>query len=226
MLPIFVCAVFCYASVPQLMTFTVQQGSAMDTRVGPISNIPTATLLLIPVILQMLLLAAYDRFFVPVARAISGYRSGITHLQRVAVGFATTALALLVAGAVEWKRKRSTRPVSVLWLGAQFLGLGAVDAFIFVGLLEFFNSEVSKGMKSLGTAVFWCIVGLASLLGSVLVQAVNRVTGWLKGNDLNQNYLDRYYWLLSFIGMAGFLTHLFLAKRYVYRQNPRINLLS
>ncbi|XP_068647583.1 protein NRT1/ PTR FAMILY 4.5-like [Aristolochia californica] len=233
MLPIFVCAVFGYMSIPQLITFTVQQGSTMDTKVGPV-EIPTASLLLIPVVLQMILLIAYDRFFVPSARNITGYRSGITHLQRVGVGFVATSVAAFLAGIVEWKRKQiaeahgiveiteSKVPMSVMWLGIQFLALGTTDAFMFVGLLEFFNSEVSRGMKSLGTAVFWCVIGLASFMGSLLVQLVNRQTGWLVGNNLNKNYLDRYYWLLAFIGTVAFLSYLYFAKRYVYRHNPHL----
>ncbi|XP_077229004.1 protein NRT1/ PTR FAMILY 4.5-like isoform X2 [Tasmannia lanceolata] len=238
MLPIFICAVFGYMPIPQLLLFTVQQGSTMNIKLGNI-HISPATLLVIPMIFQMILLVAYDQLFVPFARRITGFKTGITHLQRIGVGFISTSVATCVAAVIERKRKKIAEehgllesgtgvPMSVLWLGVQFLVMGITDVSTFVGLLEFFNSESSRGMKSLGTAIFWCIVGLAALMGSVLVHMVNRATkhgeggiGWLEGNNLNKNYLDRYYWLLSVLGLVGFLNYLYWARRYVYRQHPQ-----
>ncbi|KAL4193093.1 hypothetical protein AMTRI_Chr06g175240 [Amborella trichopoda] len=72
---------------------------------------------------------------------------------------------------------------SVFCLGFQFFVVGFSDAFTFVGLLELFNSQASKGMKSLAT-----ITGHSK--GDI---------GGLGGNNLNKNYLDRFYWLLAII---------------------------
>ncbi|XP_058094093.1 protein NRT1/ PTR FAMILY 4.6-like [Magnolia sinica] len=237
MLPIIISAVLGYLPIPQLMTLTVQQGSTMNTKIGSIDVSP-ATLLIIPIMFQMVILVTYDRLFVPFARRITGYKSGITNLQRVGVGFISTPLATCVAAIIERKRKKVAEehgltdsgtgvPMSVMWLLLQFFAVAINDAFSFVGLLEFFNGEASRGMKSMGTAIFWCVLGLSSLLGSSLVDIVNKTTkhgdgeiGWLEGNNLNKSHLDRFYWLLAALGLLGFFNHLFWAKRYVYRHSP------
>lgn len=237
MVPIFICAVFAYTPIPLLLSLSIQQGSTMNNKLGSMRISPT-TLIAIPLIFQMVILIAYDRVFVPFARKLTGYKHGVTHLQRIGVGFLAAPTTTVVAAVVEVKRKRIAQehglldsstglPMSVFWLVLQFLLLAVIDSSSFVGLLEFFNSEFSEGMKSLGTAVFWCILGLSSFMGTVMVEVVNGATrgdgrvGWLEGNNLNKNHLDRFYWLLSALGSVGFLTYLYCAKRYVYRKNPR-----
>ena len=66
--------------------------------------------------------------------------------------------------------------MSLFWLAPQFLLLGVSDVTSFTGLLEFFNTEVPRGMKSIATALFWCDLGLASLMATLLVEIVNMVT--------------------------------------------------
>ncbi|KAG9447098.1 hypothetical protein H6P81_013226 [Aristolochia fimbriata] len=235
MVPIFISTCFNYIPIPLLLTLTVQQGGTMNTNLGNL-RISPATLLIIPVTFQTVILVAYDRVFLPLARKLTGYKTGITHLQRIGIGFVASFIATSVAGAIERKRKSVAEekglvessaglPMSMFWLGLQFFFLGIIDASTFVGLLEFFNTEFSRGMKSLATAVFWCILGLSSFMGSVVVNVANDATkghergGWLEGNNLNRDHLDRFYWLLSVIGFLGFLNYLYWAKRYVYRQN-------
>ena len=240
MVPIFLIAVINYTPSILLFTFTVQQGNTMNTKVGKI-NISPATLFVIPITLQMVILAVYDKFFVPFARRITGYSSGITHFQRIGIGFVAITLASCVAAIIEGKRLKIVEengsedlgtgvPMSVLWLTAQFLFIGIADATAFVGLLEFFNSEASRGMKSLGTAIFWCMLGLASLMGTFIIDIVNKAsrhggeeTGWLEGATLNQSRLDLFYWLISALGVVSFLIYLYCARRYVYRRDLRIN---
>ncbi|XP_043695918.1 protein NRT1/ PTR FAMILY 4.6-like [Telopea speciosissima] len=237
MLPIFLSALFAYIPIPQLLTFTIQQGNTMNTTLGKI-NVSPVSLVTIPIFLQAIILIFYDRLFVPLASKFTGHRTGITHLQRIAVGYIVVSLAGVTAALIERKRKSIAEehglinlgtqvPMSVLWLGLQFFGIVIIDVFTYVGLLEFFNNEASRGMKSLGTAIFWCILGLASLLGSTLVELVNKYTrhgsgigeqGWLGGNNLNQNHLDRFYWLLAVLGLVGFLNYLFWATKYVHRK--------
>lgn len=239
MAPIYISSVICYMPISQLLTFTVEQGATMNTKLGSI-HISPATLLVIPIVFQAVILVIYDRLFVPFARRITGYRTGITQLQRVGFSFLTTPIATCVAAVIEKKRKRVAEehgliesgtevPMSVMWLLLQFFAVGLNDAFAFVGLLEFFNSEASRGMKSIGTAIFWCVFGLSSLLASLVVDITNKASrhgnggkGWLDGNNLNTGYLDRFYWLLSVIGFVGFLNYLFWAKKYVYRQPLKV----
>ncbi|XP_062185679.1 protein NRT1/ PTR FAMILY 4.3-like isoform X2 [Phragmites australis] len=227
MLPLFVSSMVGYVSNPILLTFTVQQGGMTNTKLGKI-HISPATLFIIPITFQTVMLAIYDRFIVPFMRRRTGYASGITHLQRISLGFASMILAPVIAAVVERKRKEAAVQMSLFWLTPQFFLLGLSDVTSFPGLLEFFNSEAPRGMKSIATALFWCEIGMSSLLATFMVQVVNRATrhgslgGWLEGTSLNNSHLDLFYWVVTIVGLLAFLNYLYWAKKYVYRHNPRI----
>ncbi|KAF0896843.1 hypothetical protein E2562_029355 [Oryza meyeriana var. granulata] len=241
MAPIFAAAILSYIPVPLILTLTVQQGNTMDTRLGAV-HISPATLFLIPTVFQMAILIFYDCIIVPPLRRLTGYVGGVTHLQRIGVGFIAAAMATAVAALVETRRKIAANesnladattgiPMSVFWLTPQFFLLGIVDVTSFVGLLEFFCSEASMGMKSIGSSIFYCILGVSAWLGSLLIQVTNRVTllggdaggtGWLDGANLNKGKLDRFYGLLCFIEVVALVIYVFLVRRYVYRNDQRV----
>ncbi|CAM0904042.1 unnamed protein product [Alopecurus aequalis] len=189
---------------------------------------PPATLFVIPSIFQMIMLAVYDQFIVPFLRKRTGYVSGITHLQRVGIGFASMLLASVIAAVVERKRKESVVQMSLFWLVPQVVLLGVSDVTSFTGLLEFFNSEAPRGMKTIATALFWCELGVASLMATLLVEIVNWATrhghqgGWLEGTSLDNSHLDLFYWVVAVVALLGFFNYLYWAKKYVYQHNPRI----
>lgn len=240
MVPIFVSSVLGCIPNSLLLTFTVQQGTTMNTRLGKI-HISPATLFVIPITFQMVMLVIYDRLIVPFLRRVTGYVCGITHLQRIGAGFVCTGLATCAAALVEKRRMRFVEenglqdadtgvPMTVFWLSVQFFFLGCFDVTAFVGLLEFFNSEAAKGMKSIGTALFWCVIGLSAFFATITVELANKASrhggdggrGWLEANNLNKSHLDRFYWLLCVMQLLAFLNFLYWARKYVYRQNLRI----
>ncbi|BAT13604.1 protein NRT1/ PTR FAMILY 4.5 [Oryza sativa Japonica Group] len=233
MVPIFLTAALGYMPVSVVLTFTVQQGNIMDTRMGAIRVSP-ATLFVIPTVFQLAILVVYDRAVVPALRRATGRVGGVTHLQRIGVGFVSSLASCAVAAAVEVKRRRlvasssSSAMMSVFWLTPQFFLLGVVDVTSFVGLLEFFSSEASDGMKSIGSSIFYCMLGMAAWLNTMLIELVNRVTrrrgggGWLDGANLNESRLDLFYWLVSGIELVAFMAYLLFAWRYVYRNDQRI----
>jgi len=227
-LPIFISSVIGYISNIILFTFTVQQGGLTNTKLGKI-HVSPATLFVIPITFQMLMLAVYDQFIVPFLRRRTGYSGGITHLQRIGIGFASMILACVIAAVVEKKRKEATVQMSLFMLAPQFFLLGVSDVTSFTGLLEFFNSEAPRGMKSIATALFWCDLGLASLMATFLVDAVNWATrrghhglGWLEGTSLNNSHLDLFYWVVAVVGLLGFVNYLYWANKYVYQNNQRV----
>ncbi|KAG2561746.1 hypothetical protein PVAP13_8KG155300 [Panicum virgatum] len=239
MVPIFLSAILGYIPVPLILNFTVQQGNTMDTRLGSI-HISPATLFVIPTVFQMVILVFYDRFIVPFLRKLTGYVGGVTHLQRIGIGFLSATVATGIAALVETKRRKvaednglmdatSGIPISVFWLTVQFFLLGIVDVTSFVGLLEFFYSEASMGMKSIGSSIFYCILGVSAWLGSLLIQLANRVTrhsdgtgGWLDGTNLNRGKLDRFYGLLAVLELVSLFIYMFFARRYVYRNDQKV----
>jgi dipeptide/tripeptide permease len=226
-LPLFLSSIIGYMPDIIVFTFTVQQGGMTDTRLGSI-NVSPATLFIIPTAFQMAMLAVYDRFLVPFLRRRTGLAGGVTHLQRVGVGFVSVTLSSVIAAVVEKKRKEDLeKKMSLFWLAPQFLLLGVSDVTSFTGLLEFFNSEAPRGMKSIATALFWCDLGLASLMATLLVEVVNVVTrrgqqgGWLEGASLDDGRLDLFYWVVAAVGTLGFVNYVYWAKKYTYQHDPR-----
>lgn len=84
-------------------------------------------------------------------------------------------------------------------------------------------------MKSVGSSIFYCILGVSAWLGSLLIQVANRVTrrddgtgGWLDGTNLNMGQLDSFYWLLAVLELVSLRVYMFFARRYVYRNKQRV----
>ena len=118
---------------------------------------------------------------------------------------------LLVARAVGGNT--ATLPISVFLLIPQFFLVGAGEAFIYTGQLDFFITQSPKGMKTMSTGLFLSTLSLGFFVSSFLVSVVKRVTGstdgqgWLADN-INYGRLDYFYGLvaiLSFINFAIFL---------------------
>ncbi|MFS8032444.1 putative proton-dependent oligopeptide transporter family [Helianthus anomalus] len=60
-------------------------------------------------------------------------------------------------------------------------------------------------------------------LSSITVKIMNRETtgvtkneGWLAGNNLNRNHLEKFYWLLAILSLINFIIYLFVATTYRY----------
>ncbi|XP_063944290.1 protein NRT1/ PTR FAMILY 4.5-like [Daucus carota subsp. sativus] len=240
MIPIFLCTIIMTLCLAQLQTFSIQQGTTMDTTITKSFNIPPASLPIFPVASLIILIPIYDVFFVPFARKFTGLPTGITHLQRVGVGLVLSCLSMAAAAILEAKRKRVARdnnmldaiptlqplPINVFWIMIQYFIFGIADMFTYVGLLEFFYSEAPKGLKSISTCFLWSSMALGYYLSTILVQILNAVTknitasgGWLAGNNINRNHLNLFYWLLSLMSLINFIVYQFVAKNYKYRSH-------
>ncbi|RDX63083.1 Protein NRT1/ PTR FAMILY 4.5, partial [Mucuna pruriens] len=228
MLPIIFSTIFMNTCLAQLQTFTIQQSTTMNTKIVGF-KVPGPSLPVIPLLFMFVLIPLYDRFFVPLARRITGIPTGIRHLQRIGIGLVLSAVSMAVAGFVETRRKSvaiqhnmvdSTEPlpISVFWLGFQYGIFGAADMFTLIGLLEFFYAESSAGMKSLSTAISWCSVAFGYFTSTVVVEVVNKVSGgWLASNNLNRDKLNYFYWMLSAISVVNFGFYLVCASWYRYK---------
>uniref|UniRef100_A0A804NM67 Protein NRT1/ PTR FAMILY 4.3 n=1 Tax=Zea mays TaxID=4577 RepID=A0A804NM67_MAIZE len=235
-LPIVACTVVTNTVLAQLQTFSVQQGSAMDTRLAPSSfRIPPASLQAIPYAMLLALVPAYELLLVPLARRLTGARAGIAPLQRIGVGLCLVALSMASAAAVERRRRDAAVPasggrrqqqLSVLWLVPQFFVFGLSELFTNVGLMEFFYEQASSTagtaahMQAFFMAFFYCSFSFGFYLSSVLVSLVNRATagggrpGWLGDNDLNKDRLDLFYWVLAALSVLNFFCYLLCARWY------------
>ncbi|OVA19130.1 Proton-dependent oligopeptide transporter family [Macleaya cordata] len=230
--PIFACTIIFNTILAQLQTFSVQQGSAMDTKLTKNFQIPPASLQSIPYIMLIFLVPLYETVFVPLARKITGKDSGISPLQRVGIGLFIATFSMISAALVENKRRKSAvnlhETLSIFWIAPQFLIFGISEMFTAVGLIEFFYKQSLAGMQSFLTAMTYCSYSFGFYLSSLLVSLVNKITsnssngsGWLSDNDLNKDRLDLFYWLLAALSLINFLNYLFWSKWYSY--NPSIS---
>ncbi|KAJ6812074.1 protein NRT1/ PTR FAMILY 4.5-like [Iris pallida] len=229
MIPIILSTVFMNVCLAQLQTFSIQQATTMDTKLTPDFHIPAASLSVIPLLFMVLLIPAYDRVFVPLARKLTGIPTGIRPLQRIGVGLVLSAASMAAAGVVETRRKSvavrhgmvdatAPLPTTVFWMGLQYGIFGMADMFTLTGMLEFFYAESSKGMKSLSTAVSMSSLAFGYFGSTVTVEVVNRASGgWLAGNNLNRDRLEYFYWLLAGLSVLNFGVYLACASWYRYK---------
>ncbi|KAM7266602.1 hypothetical protein ACFE04_004499 [Oxalis oulophora] len=229
MLPIILSTVFLNTCFSQLQTFSVNQGNTMDRDLFGF-EVPASSIPVIPLISTFIVIPIYEKIIVPIARKYTGVPTGIRSLQRIGVGLVLSAISMGVAGIIETRRKNiaieknmvnsnEALPYSVFWLAFQYAIFGAADMFSLVGLLDFFYSESSSGMRSFGTAISWCSLGLGYFVSTIMVDIVNTASGgWLASNNLNRNKLNYFYWLLAGISLLNFGFYLVCASWYKYKK--------
>ncbi|XP_010930551.2 protein NRT1/ PTR FAMILY 4.4 [Elaeis guineensis] len=223
-IPIFACTIIFNTVLAQLQTFSVQQGSAMNTQLTKSFHIPPASLQAIPYIILIVLVPIYEICFVPLARRLTGKESGITPLQRIGIGLCTVTFSMVAAALVEKKRREvaigTDELLSIFWIAPQFLIFGVSEMFTAVGLIEFFYKQSLGGMQSFLTAITYCSYSFGFFLSSLLVSLVNKITsssskgGWLSDNDLNKDRLDYFYWLLAALSLLNFFNYLYWSRWY------------
>ncbi|XP_047330948.1 protein NRT1/ PTR FAMILY 4.7-like [Impatiens glandulifera] len=229
-LPIFMSTIMLNCCLAQLSTFSIQQASTMNTMIGSF-KVPPASLPIFPVIFIMALAPIYNHVIVPLSRKLTKTETGITHLQRIGTGLFLSIMAMAIAARVEMKRKRVAEtsdtktplPITFLWISLQYLFLGSADLFSLAGMMEFFFTEAPFSMRSLATSLSWASLAMGYYLSSALVSAVNGVTSWLEGSDLNHYHLERFYWLMCILSVLNFFHYLLWACRYKYRLSSSIN---
>ena len=230
MMPILLSTILMNTCLAQLQTFSVQQGTIMNTLIGGL-HVPPASIPVIPLVFMSLLIPVYEFAFVPILRKVTGHPNGITHLQRVGVGLVLSAISMGIAGIIEVKRKHElihhNYRISLFWLAFHYAIFGIADMFTLVGLLEFFYKEAAAGMRSLSTSFSFLSLSIGYYLSSVFVELINLVTGklsksktktgWLEGNDMNTNHVERFYWFLAILSTLNFANYVFWAKWYKYK---------
>ncbi|KAF8019274.1 hypothetical protein BT93_G0063 [Corymbia citriodora subsp. variegata] len=221
-IPIFACTIIFNTILAQLQTFSVQQGSSMSTRLTRSFHIPPASLQAIPYLMLIFVVPLYDALFVPFARRFTGRDSGISPLQRIGIGLFLATFSMIAAALMERKRRDEAvgngRIISIFWITPQFLIFGLSEMLTAVGLIEFFYKQSSNGLQAFLTAITYCSYSFGFYFSSLLVSLVNKVTasngngGWLGQNDLNEDRLDLFYWLLAVLSFLNFLNYLFWSR--------------
>ncbi|KAK9289000.1 hypothetical protein L1049_017471 [Liquidambar formosana] len=230
MMPILLSTILMNTCLAQLQTFSVQQGTLMNTKIGKL-KVPPASIPVIPLVFMSVLIPVYEFAFVPILRKFTGHPNGITHLQRVGVGLVLSAISMGIAGIIEVKRRhelvRHNNRISLFWLSYHYAIFGIADMFTLVGLMEFFYSEAPAGMRSLSTSFSWLSLSIGYFLSTAFVELINLVTGkftkskkgWLEGRDMNKNHMELFYWFLAILSVLNFANYLFWAKWYKYKKD-------
>uniref|UniRef100_A0ACD5U481 Uncharacterized protein n=1 Tax=Avena sativa TaxID=4498 RepID=A0ACD5U481_AVESA len=218
----------------QAGTLFVKQAATLDRHFGGF-EVPPASLGAVVVLTMLICVALYDRIFVPAARRRTSNPRGVTLLQRIGAGLLLQVTTMGVTAAVESRRLGFARrhapdaagvlPLTIFVLLPQFVLMGASDALLLVGQIEFFYDQAPESMKSLGTALSLTAYGAGNILSSAVLSLVERVTGergtpWVI-NDLNASRLDYYYALLTVLAAMNFSVFLALSGRYMYRAESR-----
>ncbi|CAL4924184.1 unnamed protein product [Urochloa decumbens] len=221
MFPVWASMVLFFAVTAQMSSTFIEQGAAMDNRVGPFTVRP-ASLATFEIISVMVCIPTYDAVLVPLARRSTGKERGLSQLQRLGVGLALSVAGMVYAALVEARRLALARigtPMSIMWQAPAFAVLGAGEVFTTVGILEFFYDQSPGGMKSLGSALSQLTVGAGHYLNSALLGAVAAITasggkrGWIP-DDLDEGHLDYFFWLMAALGVVNLLHFLYCSMRY------------
>ncbi|KAJ1416015.1 Proton-dependent oligopeptide transporter family [Sesbania bispinosa] len=231
MLPIWATTIMFWTIHAQMTTFSVSQATTMDCRIGKSFKIPAASMTVFLIGTILLTVPFYDRFLAPLAKKVLKNPHGLSPLQRIGVGLVLSVLSMVAAAFIEIKRLRFARshgflndptakmPMSVFWLIPQFFFVGAGEAFMYMGQLDFFLRECPKGMKTMSTGLFLSTLSIGFFFSSLLVTIVNKMTGskpWIADN-LNQGRLYDFYWLLAILSAINVVIYLACAKWYVYK---------
>ncbi|CDP10713.1 unnamed protein product [Coffea canephora] len=217
------------------LTLFIKQATTLDRSIGQSYSIPAATLWIIISLSIVFCSIIYDRIFIPIARRITRYPSGIKMLQRIGIGMAISILNMVIVAAIEKKRLKTARdfglldipnaivPISFWWLAPQYLLSGLANVLIIVGMQEFFYDQVPTELRCSGLSFSYRAIGIGDFLSSFLVSLIDKITSqggresWFSDN-LNQAHVDYFYWLLAGIGVVGLIPFVCLAKSYIYRE--------
>ncbi|CAM8911492.1 unnamed protein product [Rhodiola kirilowii] len=226
LLPIWATTIIFWTTYAQMITFSVEQAATMERTFSGF-QIPAGSLTVFFVAAILITLAMYDRLIMPFWIKYKG-KPGFTCLQKIGLGLVLSVIGMAAAAIVEKKRLSvasslpnapPTLPISVFLLIPQFFLVGAGEAFIYTGQLDFFITQSPKGMKTMSTGIFLSTLSLGFFLSSFLVSVVKHVTGngssqgWLADN-INYGRLDCFYGLLAILSFVNFVIYLVCSLWY------------
>ncbi|KAF5810910.1 putative proton-dependent oligopeptide transporter family, MFS transporter superfamily [Helianthus annuus] len=181
-------------------------------------EIPAASFTIFMVLTLTIWIAFYDCILVPFIAKYTHEPRGFHPKTRMGIGLVISTGGMMVSAIVETKRRdfagsNTTTVMSAMWLVPQYALLGLAEALNSIGQIEFYYSELPKGMSSIAIAMFLVSNAISGLFGSLLIKVVDTITtkggniSWLS-SDINKGHLDYYYWLLCFLNLLNFFYYL------------------
>ncbi|XP_072950398.1 protein NRT1/ PTR FAMILY 1.2-like [Typha angustifolia] len=212
-------------------SFGVLQAATMNRKIGSKFEVPAGSFGVSSLITLTVWSGGYDRFFVPVLRKITRRPDGLSLKQRMGIGLFLSIIATIYAMKVEAARRRTAIKqglqdhmggvvnMSAMWLLPHGCLIGLAEAFVVIGQVEFFYSELPKCMASFGVSLFYLGAGVANLFGTLMIKLVNELSGrdgrtsWLS-NNLNKGHYDYYYGLLALLSSVNLICFLVCSWAY------------
>ncbi|KAL6854411.1 hypothetical protein ACP4OV_019314 [Aristida adscensionis] len=236
MFPVWASMLVFFAVDAQKSTTLIEQGMAMDNRVGRFT-VPPASVASFQVISALVCIPVYDAVLVPLTRRATGKDRGLSQLERLGVGLGMSVVAMAYAALVEARRLAVGRAsgqiagqivavsMSIMWQAPAYAMLGVAEVFNGIGVIEFFYDQSPDGMKSIGTSLAHLAVAAGSYLNSAVLGVVVWATarggkpGWIPDN-LNEGHLDYFFWLMAALSVVNLLHFLHFSTRYTGIKTP------
>ncbi|KAJ9559178.1 hypothetical protein OSB04_013792 [Centaurea solstitialis] len=220
--------------------FPVLQAKTMNRHITSRFEIPAGSFIVFMVLSLTIWIVFYDRILVPIIAKRTHQPRGMLPKTRMGIGLLISVAAMAVSAVVEAVRRDSaatfggkpntTTAMSAMWLVPQYALLGVAEGFNAIGQLEFFYSELPRSMSSVAMAVNMVSNAVSGLVGGVLINVVDSMTGdeggvsWLS-SDINEGHLDYYYWFLGFLSLVNFFYFLMCCgvHRRILPENGRFS---
>lgn len=227
-LPVWLAGIECFLSMGQAHSFGILQALQTDKKIGAHFNVPPAWMGLVPMIALSSWILLYEKLYIPwtMKKTEKGKRLSID--QRIFIGIVFSIACMVVSGLIEVRRRDEAlrngsieSPMGIWWLVPQFALSGLVEAFAAIPMMELLTSYWPESMKTLGGAVFFLSLSVASYFSNILIRIVmivttrSGITPWLGGNDLNKNRLEYYYYTIAALGGLNLLYFQFYARRFL-----------
>ncbi|KAL5057959.1 hypothetical protein RYX36_029563 [Vicia faba] len=227
-LPVWLAGIICFLSMGQANSFGILQALQTDKSMGKKFNIPPAWMGLVPMISLSLWIILYEKIYVPWTKKKTLKGTRLSIVQRLTIGIICSIACMVVAGLTEVRRRNSAlknnsleSPTRIWWLIPQFALSGLVEVFAAIPMMELLTAYWPESMKTLGGAVFFFSLSIASSLSNILIKIIvgltkrNGGTPWLGGNDLNKNRLEYYYYTIAVLGGLNLLYFSFFARFFL-----------
>ncbi|KAM0880811.1 hypothetical protein ACQ4PT_033323 [Festuca glaucescens] len=222
-IPVWSSGIVYFVVVTQLSTYVVLQAAQTDRRITASSSfqVPQGSFVVFVMLALTLWIPVYDRLLVPLLRRITKREGGITLLQRIGIGLALSVVTMLVAAAVE-RRRRWIGPgspmMSCFWLVPQQVLAGLSEAFAAIGQTEFYYRQFPENMRSVAGALYFLGWALASYASGLMVTILHRTTGWL-AQDLDEGRVDLFYLVTAAIAAVNLVYFVACARWYRFKKS-------
>ncbi|CAN6201480.1 unnamed protein product [Urochloa humidicola] len=221
LVPIWLCSILYSTAYSQMSSVFIEQAQAMDASLWKL-QIPAAAMGVFEILGVTAFVFIYSFCIAKILRKVLSREP--TELERMGIGLVISMLAMLASAVVEQQRLKhatgeASSSLTILWQIPQYVLIGASEVFMYVTMTEFFNDQLPKGLRSLGSAMSVASMSAGNFASSLLVTVVMAITckggqpGWIP-QDLNRGHVDRFFFVIAALNAMDLLAYVVFAKRY------------